>query len=90
MDIQLKKYFTEAVARVERMLETLVNESKPLPVEDTHSELDNSPLLGINDHRKFQILLGMLQWMVAVAKPHLSTTVASLNLFGACPRERYL
>ena len=28
--------------------------------------------------------------MVTVGKPELSAIVASLNLFGACPRERHL
>lgn len=85
-----KTYCTEAVARVERMFGTLEKESTPLPIDDTHPELDESPLLGLNDHRKFQMLLGMLQWIVTVGKPELSATVASLNRFGVCPCERHL
>ena len=72
------------------MFRTLAKESTPLPVEDTHPELDDSPLLGLNDHRKFQMLSGMPQWMVAVVKPEHSATVSSLNIFGACPRGCHL
>ena len=72
------------------MFGTLEKESTPLPIDDTHPELDESPLLGLNDHRKFQMLLGMLQWIVTVGKPELSATVASLNRFGVCPCERHL
>ena len=61
-----------------------------MPVIDCHPELDDSPLLGIYDHRKFQILLGMLQWMVTIGKPELCQVVSSLNCFGACPREGHL
>ena len=52
---------TEVVARVERMSGTLAKESTPLPVDETHPEQDDSPTLGLNDHHKFQMLLGMLQ-----------------------------
>ena len=90
MDIQLQDIFTEAIAGVKRMFGTLVKESTPLLAEDTHPQLDKSPLLGLNDNSKFQMLLGMLQWMVTVGQPDLSATVASLNRFGACPRERHL
>ena len=61
-----------------------------IPIDDIHPELDDSPLLGLNDYRKFQMLLGMLQWMVTVGKPGLSATVASLNCFVTCTREHHL
>ena len=83
-------YINEAVAKVERMFGVLAKEKTPLPVDDTHPELDQSPTLGLNDHRKFQMLLGMLQWIVQIGKPELSQACASLSRFGACPRERHL
>ena len=83
-------YATEAVARVERIYGCLKKVSTPLPVEDCHPELDDSELLGIDDHRKFQMLLGMLQWLQSIGRPDLSTLVSSLNRFGACPREGHL
>lgn len=85
-----KTYATEAVARVERIYGCLRKESTPLPVEDCHPELDDSPLLGIDDHRKFQMLLGMLQWLMSIGRPDLSPLVSSLNRYGACPREGHL
>ena len=72
------------------MFGTLAKESTHLPVDDRHPELDKSPLLGSNDHRKLQMLLDILQCMVTVGKPKLSATVASLNRFGVFPRERNL
>ena len=52
--------------------------------------MDTSPLLGLEDHRKFQMLLGMLQWLVTICRPDLCCLVSSLNRFGACPREKHL
>ena len=83
-------YAKEAIAKVERMFGVLPKESTPLPKEDCHPELDESPLLNLDGHRKFQMLLGMLQWMVTIGRPDLCNLVSSLNRFGACPREYHL
>ena len=86
----VQTYATEAVAKVERLYGTLPKESTPLPVGDCHPELDTSSLLDLDDHRIFQMLLGMLQWMVTIGKPELCQLVSCLNRFGACPREAHL
>ena len=83
-------YAKEAVAKVERIFGCLPKETTPLPVKDCHPEMDTSPLLGLDDHRKFQMLLGMLQWLVTIGCPDLCTLVSSLNRFGTCPREGHL
>ena len=83
-------YTKEAIARVERIFGCLAKQSTPLPVTDCHPEVDQSPLLGLDDHRKFQMLLGMLQWLVTICRPDLCNLVSSLNRFGACPRETHL
>ena len=83
-------YTKEAIDRVERLYGCLPKESTPLPVNDCYPELDTSPLLPLDDHRKFQMLLGMLQWLVTIGRPDLCTTVSSLNHFGACPRQYHL
>ena len=83
-------YTKEAIDRVERIFGCLPKEGTPLPVKDCHPEMDTSPLLGLADHRKFQMLLGMLQWLVTIGRPDLGPVVSSLNRFGACPREYHL
>ena len=83
-------YTKEAIDRVDRIFGCQAKVSTPLPVTDCHPELDTSPLLGLDDHRKFQMLLGMLQWLVMICRPDLCHLVASLNRFGACPREYHL
>ena len=80
-------YCKEARARVEREFGCLPKQKTPYPVDDCHPELDTSPLLGVNDHRKYQMVLGVLQWLLTICRPDLSQVVSSLNRFGCCPRE---
>ena len=61
-----------------------------MPVTDCRLDLDTSPLLGLDDHRKYQLLLGMLQWMINIGKLKLFQLCSSLNRFGACPRQSHL
>ena len=76
-------YAKESVARVERLYGCLTKESTPIRVTDCHSELDDTPLLDIDDHHKFQMLLEILQCMVAINKLELYQVVS-------CPREGHL
>ena len=85
-----KTYAKEAVAKVERIFGTLPKEGTPLPSKDCHPEMDTTPLLDLDGHRKFQMVLGMLQWLMSIGRPDLSQVVASLNRFGAAPREGHL
>ena len=49
-----QNYDKEAVAYVERIYRCIPKESIPMPVTDCHLELDDTPLLGIDDHRIFK------------------------------------
>ena len=83
----VQAYTNEAVSHVERIYGYLSKNSTPIPVAYCHPELYDTSLLELNDHRKFQILLEILQWMVTIGKPELWQVVSSLNYFGAFPRE---
>ena len=62
----VQTYTKEDFSRVERIYGCFLKNSAPLPVIYCHSEVGDPPLLGLDDHRKFQILLGILQWMVTI------------------------
>ena len=66
-----RTYAADAVSRIEKIHGCLPKESTPLPVTDCHPEFDTTPLLGLDDHRKFRMLLGMLQWLVILGRPEL-------------------
>ena len=81
-------YEKEAIRRVEDMFQCLKKERTPLPVKkDFHPELDKSPLLELQEHRQFQALLGMLQWLHTIGRPELGPLLATLNCFGAAPQR---
>ncbi len=48
-----KTYETEAIAKVERIFGCIAKEKTPMPSSDCHPEMDESALLGLDDHRKF-------------------------------------
>ena len=83
-------YAKEAVRRIEEIKGTLRKEKTSLPVEDCHPELDSSPLLGESEHRVYQMLLGMGQWLNTIGRPDICYAVSSLSRFGSCPREGHL
>ena len=56
-----KNYTTDAVVIIERQFRCFPKVSTPIPVTEYHPELDTSPLLGIDEHRKYHMLLYMLQ-----------------------------
>ena len=57
---------------------------------DDHPENDDSLLLGDSDHCKFQMLIGMLNWVVTIGRLDMAYATASLSCFLACPREGHL
>jgi hypothetical protein len=85
-----KTYAAEAVRKVEEKRGTLHKCNTPLPVENCHPEMDDSPLLGENDHRFFQMLIGMGMWLVVLGRLDLCFAMCSLSRFGASPREQHL
>ncbi len=86
-------YCTEALRKVEAELGyTLAKQKSPLPTkaEYAHPELDDSPLLGKEEHRLYQSLIGRLQWMNVIGRIDITQAVSCLNRFNSCPRKRHL
>jgi hypothetical protein len=84
-----KRYLTEAVTRVESMFGALTKNSTPLPAGD-HPEMDDSELCSDDEHRKFQMLMGMLNWVVTIGRLDVAHATMSLSRFAACPRKGHL
>ena len=87
--IGCQKYLKEAIARVESMFGTLRKHSVPLPGKD-HPEEDQSDILGDDKHRKYQMLIGMLNWVVSVGRFDVAHATASMSRFSSCPRKGHL
>ena len=55
-----------------------------------HSELDELPVLSVNMHWEFQMLIGMLVWINVLGQTDIAHVTTSLSRFKACPREGHL
>lgn len=88
--IGCKKYLKEAIRRIEDMFE------KDLPKKDTpmadgdHPEEDTSTPLNDEFHRKYQMLIGILNWVVCLGRVDVAFAVSSLSRFSAAPRQGHL
>ena len=63
--------------------------SSPLEKND-HPELDDSPLLDVDDIAKYQSLIGALQWAITLGRFDLATAVMTMSGFRVAPRQGHL
>ena len=63
--------------------------TSPLECGD-HPELDTSDVLSEEDTRKYQSLIGALQWAVSIGRMDIATAVMSLSHFRVEPRIGHL
>ena len=55
-----------------------------------HPELDDMAILSGESHQKYQMLVGILNWIVALGRLDISFATSSLSRFVACPRQGHL
>jgi hypothetical protein len=84
--IGCKKYLVETIKQVERMFGSLKKYSNLMETGD-HPELDNSKVLNDDGHRKFQMLMGILVWVVTIGRIDVAHSASSLSRFTMCPQE---
>ena len=63
--------------------------NNPMVTED-HPENDDSELLTEREHRLYQRLVGILQWLVTLGRFDITYAVASLSRFNSAPRIGHL
>ncbi len=63
--------------------------SSPLERGD-HPELDTTPELNEDGIRKYQSLIGAMQWAISLGRIDITTTVMTLSKFRVQPREGHL
>eukprot|EP00957_Ditylum_brightwellii_P132372 10094231-Ditylum_brightwellii.AAC.1 len=56
-------------------------------VAGEHLEIDDSVVLGDEDHQNYQMLIGMLNWIVLLGWININYSVSSLDCFVACPQQ---
>jgi hypothetical protein len=61
----------------------------PMATHD-HPEMDDSDLLNEREHRIYQRLMGILQWLVSLGRFDICYTVSSLSRFNSAPRVGHM
>ena len=85
-----KRYIASCLKDIEREKGELPHKKNaPLP-ENTHPELDTSPLLNEKDKSRYQSLIGMLQWIVTLGRFDIAGAVMTMSGFRVMPREAHL
>ena len=85
-----KKYIDKMLTNYERLFGSKPRQySSPLEQGD-HPEIDNSQELGLDDTKKFQSLIGALQWVIQIGRFDVGTAVMTLSSFRANPRVGHL
>lgn len=87
--IGCKTYIKEGIRRIESMFGTLTKHDIPM-VSGDHPELDDTEQLGDEQHTQYQMLIGMLNWVVTIGRLDIAFAVSSLSRFVACPRKGHL
>jgi len=89
--IGTETYVKETLERVKTMLGR-----KDLGKDDAHisptfhPELDNSQLLDVDQHRLYQQLVGIAQWLITCGRLDFCYAISSLSRFSSAPRIKHL
>ena len=86
-----KKYIEKMAIEYKRLFgsEPKRNVLSPL-VKNDHPELDDSPMLDEDGIRKYQSLIGTLQWTITLGRFDVGTAVMTMSSFRVAPREGHL
>jgi hypothetical protein len=88
--IGCKTYLTEAIRRLEELFGKPLSKKDTPMVDSDHPEEDASEPLNDEGHRHYQMLIGMLNWIVCIGRMDVAFATASLSRFSACPRKGHM
>ena len=85
------KYIARMIDNYTRMFgsKPKMTYSSPLEKGD-HPELDTSAELDVDDTKKYQSLIGALQWVITLGRFDIATAVMTLSSFRSAPRQGHL
>eukprot|EP00957_Ditylum_brightwellii_P194579 14821055-Ditylum_brightwellii.AAC.1 len=79
----------EVARKFQEKYGSLAKENLPLKAK-IYPELDDSPLLNKEDHKHYQHIIGVGQWLIVLGHFDLTYAVSSLSRFSAAPRKGHL
>ena len=87
--IGCRTYIKEGIRRIETIFGSLQKHDIPMVTGD-HLEMDKTDILSDDEHTKYQMLIGMLNWIVTLGRIDIAYAVSSLSRFVAAPRKGHL
>ena len=85
-----RKYVINMVETYQRLFGQAPKEyTSPLEKGD-HPELDDSEFLSLEDTKKYQSMIGALQWVIQIGRLDITTACMTMSSFRAQPRKGHL
>jgi hypothetical protein len=85
-----RKYISKKMGDFEMMYGSKPREYTSPPEKDDHPEIDTSAELNLNGIKKYQTMIGCLQWAVSPGRFDIQTATMTMSRFRAAPREGHL
>ena len=88
--MNMDEYCKEVIRKYEEKHKITIKKANiPISV-DAQPEMDTSDILDENEHREFQHIIGVGQWLVIRGRIDITYAISSLSRFATCPREGHL
>jgi hypothetical protein len=85
-----KSYIKKVCDKIETLMEwRLRNYGSPMDPK-YHPELDETPQLGIDEHAKYRMMVGCLNWLVTLGRWDVFYAAQTLARYCQAPREGHL
>ena len=86
-----RQYVDKMIGAYERMFGSKPRMTYASPIEKgDHPELDTSELLDMDGIKKYQSMIGALQWIVTIGRFDIATAVMTMSGFRVAPRQGHL
>jgi hypothetical protein len=86
-----RKYIEKMISSYERMFGQAPKQNVSSPIEKgDHPELDETNILDDDGIKKYQSLIGALQWVITIGRFDVNTSVMTLSGFRAAPRVGHM
>ena len=86
--MNMEEYCKEVIQKYKQ---NVTNEKENIPLlVDEHPETDSPDILNEQDHRDYQHIIGVRQWLVTKGRIDIAYAISSLSRLSTCPREGYL
>jgi len=89
LHISSSKYLKEVLRQFKKKFGEVRKMTIPLRVQE-HPELDDTPFCSEAEHKQYQHIIGVCQWLVVAGRFDINYAVSSLSRFSIAPRQHQL